>query len=181
MQQIFTKYKNLISAVELFDNSWLESLGIEGNRISLKRLISEGKISSKNLINEYNRALKTKDFDWIKVASELNLMNADELQLYSERELQNYIGFLLFPIIHERFLDSDFKDIEEVISIEFGSNKQNNTWISKKYLDRCILERIQSYKPYFLLELIERKSEIYEVFRDNVNKLYCFDKIRFKN
>lgn len=180
MKELQANYKNLLFAIELFEISWLEDLGVDGNRSSLKRLINEGKINGEHLTMEYEKATNSKTINWRKITVDLNLIRKDDLEYYNNSELLENIGYYLFPFVHKEISEADFKQIEEIINIESKSSKHQNSWISKEYLDKKLSSKLKFYKPYFLLELIHRTEDKYQVKRENLNKGFCIDKVRIK-
>ena len=103
MKELLSKYKNLVFAAELFDISWMESVGLDGNRESLERLLKEGIITRSELVIEFNKAYESKTFDWKFLAKELNLIYESESMLYDAQKIKELVGFYLFPYLYSGF------------------------------------------------------------------------------
>ena len=181
MKELLANFKTLFFAVELFEISWMEDLGVDGNRRSLKRLINEGIIDQVGLNKEFNNAMESKYFDWQKIAYDLNLFHESDLKLYHPIEIKEIIGFYLFPFINSGISNSDFKQIEEIIVSELALNKPSDGWRTKEYLEERIKEKVRSYKSFVFIEIITRENySKYEIKRENINKWFCINEIRIK-
>jgi hypothetical protein len=176
--ELLSKYRNFIYAIELFDESWVESLGLDGNRKSLDRLLESGKINRTELVKEFNEVYYLKKFDWIYLSRELNIINPNDLIKYSSNEIKALVCYYLYPYISSHFTMYNTFRIEQQILSNYDFIKHDNDWVSVDALVNCIKKEFEWFELYMIHDFLERTSLKFEIQRKNEGKWFSIHKIR---
>ncbi|WP_375604928.1 hypothetical protein [Flavobacterium davisii] len=138
--------RNLISALASFmEANWFpyeDSIG------SINYCINGGTISKENLISEYSSVMFDKNFDWISLATESQLLISPES--YSNEDIKNYVKFLLqdylFP--ERRLTEQEIEELNLSVENVLKANSSINEWM----LAYDVFEELKKHQQYKQLE-----------------------------
>lgn len=167
------KYKELILALEFFEEDWLISTDYNACSNSLIRFLDSGGIDKLILRKDFELALARSDTDWRQIAFEARLFSNAEG--YSRQEIKNIVELYLFELLFQKNLmeKKELLEVEDLIVELLGTD---DGWVDVDRLLSMIQETHTKIRAYHLYNFTKYFS--LAVLMKKENKLWVVDKLK---
>ncbi len=168
------EYKNLINALQAFEEDWLFDLGLEACRDSLKRQKEGGLLDFVSLKSEYQNCLSDENFDWKQLALDSYLFT--EIELYDNWHIRSIVEFYL-----EEFINSDETlGLNERVDISHKITailQGSENWVKVIELLLLLKDDFPKLRAYHIFNYMDYFSLELKILKENRNRLWVIDAI----